>query len=112
VKQDNAVALFRPVDVRLEDLGLLTDPSVFTPSNGTSLLQRRDLVLVFDNDAVAINKAPAGIFYFDTAAEIWRDAANGNAEANDAVIPAGTGLIIRRSSPDGGTRFWVHPSPY
>ncbi len=111
-KQDNALALFRPVDVRLRDLGLLTDPSVFTPSNGTSLIQRRDLILVFDNDATGINKAPAGIFYYDSAAMVWRDAANGNAEAGDAVIPAGTGLIIRRSSPDGATRFWVHPCPY
>lgn len=111
-KQDNALALFRPVDVRLRDLGLLSDPSVFTPSNGTSLIQRRDLILVFDNEAPGINKAPAGIFYYDSAAQVWRDAANGNAEAGDAVIPAGTGLIIRRSSADGSTRFWVHPCPY
>lgn len=98
--QDNHVAVPRPVAVRLIDLGL--DSSVFVES--PSALNRRDEILIFDNSLAAKNKGPTAV-YFKTAAS-WRKVGTADNE-DDAVIPPGHGIIIRKYPTESGqTVFW------
>jgi len=58
--QDNAIALLRPVDMKLSELGL---ESAFTQSASTSPLARRDQLFVFDNSVAGINKSAAKVLF-------------------------------------------------
>ena len=96
-KQDNTVAVQRPVDVALSDSGL--GETAFASSTSHASSDRKDELLVFDNGAKAFNKSPSAIYY--KVAQSWfKD--EGKAEANaaataDNVLSASSGLIIRKS---------------
>ena len=61
--QDNAVAVPRPVNVTLNDLGLITS-GAFTPSTGTTNRTIKDSLLVYDNTATGFNKAPSATYVY------------------------------------------------
>jgi hypothetical protein len=96
-KQDNTVAVQRPVDVALSDSGL--GETAFASSTSHASGDRKDELLVFDNGAKAFNKSPSAIYY--KVAQSWfKD--EGKAEANSAAastkaLSASSGLIIRKS---------------
>lgn len=107
VKQDNAIGLPRPVDIALNDLGLL--PGAFVASTSRFASGRKDELLVFNNASSSINKAPDRIYYYLNSG--WRK--QGESYLTDFgtdTIPAGGGFLIRKA-PDniGSTVFWNIP---
>lgn len=107
--QDNFIALPRPVALRLDELGL-AGTDAFVSSLGASAFGRRDQLLVFDNEASHHNKSASEVYYHDGTN--WVRASD-QSVANDAVLPAGDGFIIRKFRTSGGeTHFWANPAPY
>lgn len=106
--QDNYVSINRPVDVKLSESGL---ESGFVESAGAAAFQRRDMLFVFDNSTASFNKSPATI-YFRQGGN-WRKAGGSAPVANDDVIPAGAGVIIRKYATSGApTAFWTNNPNY
>jgi uncharacterized protein (TIGR02597 family) len=108
VRQDNFVAIVRPVDVKIRDLGLT--PPAFVTTTVPATLQ--DQILVFDNTAAATNKPPtATYFFFDGA---FRKVGQPlTTDFGDDVIPAGAGFVIRKAGTAGGTTaFWTNDRTY
>jgi uncharacterized protein (TIGR02597 family) len=106
-RQDNPIALARPIPVTLNDSGLL-ESGAFTP--GVNLFNRGDEILVFDNSVVAKNKSAAAIYYrLDT----WRRWGFSGDFGNTPVFAPGTGVVIRKvQAPGGPTYFWVNTPDY
>jgi len=109
VQQDNYVTVIRPIDVKLNDLGLITS-GAFLPS--PSAVNRIDQLLAYDNTQVAINKSSsATYFYFNGA---WRKFGQPlTTDFGNDTIPAGTGFIIRKGgTPTGATSLWKNSPTY
>jgi len=113
--QDVAIAIPRPVDLRLDKLNLY-ESGAFIASPGTSLFVRRDELLMFDNAEAMRNKSASAIYFYhyDSASGTgnWVNSADGtNADAD--ILPAGAGFIIRKyKTTDGATHFWDNTSSY
>lgn len=110
VKWDNQVAIPRPLPVKLSELGL-AGTSAFVSSNSISLLARRDELFVFDNLVALKNRTPSAVYF--VIGGNWQKMVNNlPVVANDDVIQAGHGLIIRKyKSTTGQTVFWDnHPT--
>ncbi|MBS0632455.1 MAG: TIGR02597 family protein [Verrucomicrobia bacterium] len=106
--QDNALALNRPVDLRLADTGLETG---FAASASTLGADRRDQLLVFDNSARSQNKSAAAVYY--RVGDNWIKAVSGNPAANDDVLGAATGFVVRKAATsDAGTSEWLNSLKY
>lgn len=99
---DNYFALPRPTDYNLSDLGL-TD-SAFTQSTSKTAGGRKDTLLVISVAGSGINRS-ASSTYFKYAND-WYSTANTAAATNNAVIPAGSAVIIRKVTSDGNDRVW------
>jgi uncharacterized protein (TIGR02597 family) len=109
VKQDNVVAIPRPVDVTLNQLSLGGTSAFLTTTN---TLIHNDEILVFDNSTALKNRSASAIYFYYLGG--WRK--NGKPVATDFgtdIIKAGTGFIIRKAKVAGGpTVFWNNTSPY
>lgn len=107
--QDNFVSLIRPVDVKLNDLGLITS-GAFTTS--PSQFNRVDELFVFNNAAAQVNKSASATYYYRNNA--WRKfGADANADFGNDTIPTGAGFIIRKGATvDGATKFWQNSPTY
>ncbi|MBX3741326.1 MAG: TIGR02597 family protein [Akkermansiaceae bacterium] len=109
-KQDNFVALPRPIDTKLKDLGL-GGTAAFVSSDGIGPTQRKDELLVFNNAAAALNKSASAIYFYH--AGIWKKQGGVNADFGDDVIPAGGGFILRKfQSGTGATATWNNAPSY
>lgn len=120
VLRDNPRAITRPVDVTLNALNL-GGTSAFVTSATTAAGARRDTLLVFNNTATGLNKAPSAT-YFYLAAQAgppaipaqWRRV--GDATLSDVgsnIIPAGSAFIIRKYGTAGGvTSSWNNTPSY
>ena len=100
--QDNSVSLPRPVALSLNDLGLITS-GAFTVSSNPSFRSITDTLLVYDNTATGLNKAPtASYFYYNGG---WRlVGTDGTTDYGATVtIPYGTGFIVRKVVTASGT---------
>ncbi len=111
--QDNAVAICRPVDTTLNDLGLISS-GAFTAS--TSALVRQDQIFLVSNTEAGLFKAATATYYYyaGTSGTGWRLVGDSisNDHGND-VIPAGTGFTIRKvATNNGATAFWQNPPSY
>ena len=107
--QDNFIAISRPVDVPLDQLGLKDTPA-FVSSTNTLASGRRDVLLVFDNSSTAINKAPAATYFVFNGQ--WRKLGSGG-DAGEDLILAGNGFIIRKfATATGETVFWKNSRSY
>ncbi len=105
--QDNAVAVNRPLDLRLADSGL---ESGFVASVSTLGPGRRDQLLVFDNSLRAQNKPASAIYY--RVGTNWIKAVSGNPAANSDVINAATGVVVRKyETPDAAPAEWLNVKP-
>jgi uncharacterized protein (TIGR02597 family) len=102
--QDNAVALNRPIDLKLADSGLETG---FAASASTLGPDRRDQLLVFDNSIRSQNKSAAAIYY--RVGSNWIKAVSGNPASNNDVIGATAGFVVRKyQTPAGTTAEWLN----
>lgn len=108
--QDCFVSIPRPVPVRLDQLSLHNTPA-FVSSAGTSLRNRKDQLLVFDNQTALINKSPSKIYYFNSFTQSWTDT-QGDVQSNNAEIAAGAGFVIRKAQSASTTVFWNNTPTY
>lgn len=110
---DNFVAIPRPIEVRLDDLGLGdangASPA-FVASTGNFPNQRGDTLLVFNNATALQNKAPSSTYFFRNTDNTWRSTASGFPLADATLLNPSEGFIIRKKATVGGvTSFWVNP---
>ncbi|MEI6073380.1 MAG: TIGR02597 family protein [Verrucomicrobiae bacterium] len=99
---DNFVSMSRPVDVTLNDLGLISS-GAFTASPST--LIRKDQLLVFNNATIGINKSASATYFYTGGT--WRSTANAGVDAGTTTIPAGSGIIIRKATAASpASAFW------
>jgi uncharacterized protein (TIGR02597 family) len=109
-QQDNFIALLRPLDMRLDQLNLL-EGGAFVSSGGTSIRNRKDVLLVFDNAVAARNRSASATYFHDGTN--WRNTTNVNVTANTDIINSASGFIIRKSSTTTpSTLFWRNPPNY
>jgi uncharacterized protein (TIGR02597 family) len=97
---DNPIALARPTDYKLSELGF--DDTNFIQSTGTTTATRRDQILVYSTTGSGINRSPTAV-YFKTG-NTWR-ATTASTTAVDAVIPAGSAVIVRKYQSDGNDKI-------
>ena len=111
-KQDNAVAIQRPIPVSLNDSGLIAS-GAFVASNPTGP-RTGDELLVFDNSASIINKSASAIYFYRSGA--WRKVGAANASDDfGATIVFGptSGVIIRKATSAGGASAnWSNTPTY
>jgi uncharacterized protein (TIGR02597 family) len=109
VTQDNFVSVIRPIDVKLNDLGLITSGAFLS---SPSSINRIDQLLAFDNAQVAINKSPSSTYYYLNSA--WRKFGQPTTtDFGNDTIAAGTGFIIRKGgTPAGATSLWKNSPTY
>jgi uncharacterized protein (TIGR02597 family) len=97
--QDNPASMVRPLNVALDATGLGPSDNSFGPN---------DQLLLFDNTAIGIDKAPSATYTYDTH---WRR--TGDATLSDRgadIITSGSGFVIRKVA--GGTSaFWTNAFP-
>ena len=108
-QQDNFTSIIRPIDVSLNNLGLISS-GAFTAS--TSIFNLADELLVFDNTQTGINKSPSVTYFYYNGA--WRKFGQDvTVDFGTDTIPAGSGFIIRKAStPQGSTVFWINDKTY
>ena len=110
--QDNVVSLPRPVAVALNDLGLVTS-GAFSTSPSPSFRSITDTILVYDNTASGLNKAPAASYFYYNGG--WRlVGTDGTTDYGATItIPYGTGFVIRKVAvPTGATSFAQNTRTY
>ncbi|MGC3990638.1 MAG: TIGR02597 family protein [Chthoniobacteraceae bacterium] len=106
-RQDNAVAITRPVAVTLKESGLVSS-GAFTKTTGST---PGDRLLVFNNKKAKLNKAPAKIYFYKNGA--WRLFGSSGNHNSDAIFTPGTGVLIRKAkTTDGASDLWINPAPY
>jgi len=101
--QDTWVALNRPIDVALNNLGLIDSGAFAVTSN---VRMPNDTLWTYNYSANQINKQPyKKYFYYN---DHWCIATDPNTDAGADVIPAGTGFLIRKKGFSGsnGTLYW------
>ena len=101
---DTYVALPRPSDYTLAQLGL-TDSS-FTQSTSKGGAGRRDTLLVIPQTGSGINRAATSTYF--KYLNDWYSTASTTLATNNAVIPAGAAVIIRKVTSDGNDRTWTN----
>jgi uncharacterized protein (TIGR02597 family) len=100
---DNLVALARPTDYLLSEIGF--NDANFVQSSGTTGGTRRDTVIVYATTGSGINRAPLKT-YFKTSGT-WRDTTAATIPV-DPIIPAGSAVIIRKYQSDGNDKLVVN----
>lgn len=110
-KWDNQIALLRPIPLKLSELGL-AGTSAFVPSGSVSSLARRDELFVYNNAVALKNRVPSTVYF--VMGGNWQKMVNNVAVlANDDVIQAGYGIIIRKYKTSAGqTVFWENHATY
>lgn len=102
-QQDNPASLLRPLDVALNATGLKMADGSFAAN---------DQLLFFDNTQAGFDKSPSAI-YVQTAATNgpWRLSTDPATDRGNDIIPAGTGVIVRKGVGSGQPAFWVNNAP-
>jgi uncharacterized protein (TIGR02597 family) len=97
-----AIGLLIPGGTTLSGLGL--GDSEVRPGSDLSEANRRDVLHVF---ALMRPNAPAPAASYFRSGGSWRTTASGNAVSDDAVVPAGSVLVIENVDPaDAGRNDW------
>lgn len=104
---DNHLGSIRPYALKLSELGL--EPSAFVESASTSAQNRKDELLVFDSSNVERNRSPSAI-YFRVNGQ-WRKVQSGFPSSDNATIPPGAALVVRKAPSSGGTVWFSLPAP-
>jgi uncharacterized protein (TIGR02597 family) len=108
-RQDTAVAVPRPVPVKLGELDL--GEGVFGLSASTAEGDRGDELLVFDGAEAAINREPTAV-YFRTAGG-WVKDEEGFPAADEESLEVSQGLVVRKAAGGDGTSLrWLNLPRY
>jgi uncharacterized protein (TIGR02597 family) len=103
---DNYVANYHSTTQTLDQANLA---AAFAASNpGATNPVINDLLLVYDNAAMGMNKAPAHVYFYNV--DHWADLNNPPYTVNrgaDPVFIPGTGVTVRKRP--GSTQVWVIP---
>jgi len=105
-RQDNIVALQRPVAVSLNDSGLITS-GAFIPSLND--LMHADELLTFDNSVAGRNKSASATYFYYSGA--WRRIGSGADVGSTLVFTPGTGVVIRKK-PGTSSALWLNSPTY
>lgn len=107
-KNDITAVSGRPVRLTLFELGLGGTPAFTTT---TQTFNRKDELLVFNNNVAGQNKSPAATYYYYNGA--WRKVGASAATSFDSeLVDAGAALIIRKAAGTAGTAEWNQSSPF
>lgn len=99
-KQDNAVAMIRPVGVSLDATGL-------APIDNSFL--QNDQLLLFNNRQAQFNKRPYRTYTYNDG---WRLGSDAVTDHGKDVIPAGSAMILRKAASPASSVFWINPPTY
>jgi uncharacterized protein (TIGR02597 family) len=99
-KQDNSVAMIRPVDVPLDATGLAPIDNSFV---------QNDQLLLFNNARRQLDKHPYKIYTYNDG---WRLSTDPIGDHGKDVIPAGSAMIVRKAATPGGPIFWTNSPTY
>jgi len=99
-KQDNSVAMIRPVDVSLDATGLAPIDNTFV---------QNDQLLLFNNARRQLNKHPYKIYTYDDG---WRLSTDPLGDHGKDRIPAGSAMIVRKAASPNGPISWINSPNY
>ena len=99
-RQDNPVAMIRPVDVPLNATGLAPIDNSFV---------QNDQLLLFNNARRQFDKRPYRIYTYNDG---WRLAGDPTGDHGNDVIPAGSAMIVRKATSSGASIFWINSPTY
>jgi uncharacterized protein (TIGR02597 family) len=99
-RTDTILSLPRPTDYRLSELGF--DTNSFVSSANATPPQRRDELLMIPPVGSGINRAPSATFF--RVGTNWYSTAASATITNNAIVPAGAALIIRKYQSNGQDR--------
>ncbi len=99
-KQDNPVAMIRPVDVSLDAIGLAPIDNSFV---------QNDQLLLFNNARRQLDKRPYKTYTYNDG---WRLASDPTGDHGKDAIPAGSAMIVRKAVSPGSPVFWTNSPTY
>ena len=99
-KQDNPVAMIRPVAVSLDATGLAPIDNTFV---------QNDQLLLFNNARRQLNKGPYKIY---TYSDGWRLSTDPLGDHGKDLIPAGSAMIVRKAASPNSPIFWTNSPTY
>ena len=99
-KQDNLVAMIRPLGVSLDATGLAPIDNSFV---------QNDQLLLFNNAQRQLNKHPYKIYTYNDG---WRLSTDPTGDHGKDVIPAGSAMIVRKAATPDGPIFWTNSPAY
>jgi uncharacterized protein (TIGR02597 family) len=107
-KTDNFVSVTRPIDVSLNNMGLITSGAFASSPNAIALT---DQLFVFNNAVAGINKSAAATYFYSGG--MWHTTADTSGDHGNDLIPAGSGIIIRKGTTGAGApQFWLNTPTY
>ena len=93
IKQDNFISMPRPLDLSLNDSGLIAS-GAFVPSTSTSA--RKDELLIYDNSSTNVNKSASATYFYFSPSSSWRKVGLTNDYGSSNIFQPGAGFIIRK----------------
>lgn len=99
-KQDNPVAMIRPVDVSLDATGLAPIDNTFV---------QNDQLLLFNNVRKQLNKHPYKIYTYNDG---WRLSTDPVGDHGKDMIPAGSAMVVRKVASPNGPISWTNSPTY
>ncbi len=106
-KTDNFVSITRPVGVSLNNMGLISSGAFASSPNAIALT---DQLLVFNNAATGINKSASATYFYSGG--VWHTTQDTSGDHGNDIIPAGSGVIIRKGATAAGTAYWQNSPTY
>jgi len=104
VQQDNPIAVLRPVDTPLNQMGLI-ESGAFVPT--TALRTIKDQLLVYSGTTTGINRAADKVYFYYN--NDWRLTTDTTGSHGSDLIPVGNGFIIRKATTtSGSTTLWMN----
>jgi uncharacterized protein (TIGR02597 family) len=99
-KQDNPVAMIRPIGVSLDATGLAPIDNSFV---------QNDELLLFNNARRQLDKRPYKTYTYDDG---WRLASDPTGDHGKDLIPAGSAMIVRKAVSSASPVFWTNSPTY
>ena len=97
-KQDNFIAMPRPLELSLNDSGLIAS-GAFVPSTGTSIPTRKDELYVYDNSLTNLQKSAGNPYYYLSTDSTWRKVGGTSTNyATSNIFQPGAGYFIRKAA--------------
>lgn len=105
-RQDNPVAMPRPVTLTLDETALIASGAFTTTLDPDS---PKDELLVFNNATNSFNKSSAGTYYYYNST--WRRVGDAFNHGSSNIFAPGAGFIIRKASGSSSVN-WTNPPTY